>query len=120
LLIQATNADNHQTYQVVIEAKGSWNSNLETDIEDQLRNRYLARGNIHCGIYLVGWFASVDWDVNDGRQRVTLKRNRVDIATLLEAKALELSTEGRRIRVVLLDLTMGNPTPDITDKDAIG
>ncbi len=121
LLIQATYVEKHQTFQVVVEAKGSWNPSLETDVENQLRNRYLAHGNIHCGIYLVGWFACANWDSKDWRQRATRKRNRADIATLLEAKALELSTDGRQIRVLVLDLTMGNSTAGIIqDEDATG
>jgi len=50
---------------LIIEAKGCWNKNVLTDIEDQLVNRYLADNECKLGIYIVGWYDCPQWDDED-------------------------------------------------------
>jgi hypothetical protein len=110
LLIQATNTSvSTSPYTVVIEVKGAWNPGLATDIEEQLRDRYVDQGKYRCGIYLVGWFDCSKWDVMDKRRAVTRRLDRQIVTAALMDKAQALQTEGRTIRVCVLDATLGNP-----------
>ena len=113
ILVQVPSKSGDGTrFQVAIEAKGSWHAELETAIETQLRNRYLYNGELRCGIYLVGWFACSHWDDSDrDRRAATRRRDKQVVTTALECSARLLETQGRKLRVVVLDLTMGRVAP---------
>lgn len=103
LLVQATNAETRERAEVVIEVKGSWNPDLETDLEQQLVNRYLTGGALRCGIYLIGWFASTSWDSSDWRRQATERRDKDSLTDSLRARAKGLSIGGRLVAVRVIN-----------------
>ena len=58
---------------VIVEAKGSWNPDLEAALESQLVNRYLRDNACQHGLYLIGWFSCPKWDDQDYRKSNSLK-----------------------------------------------
>lgn len=119
LLVQAIGkSESRGPFQVAVEVKGSWNVGVETAIETQLRNRYLSLGNLHCGIYVVGWFECANWDPSDKARHAACRRHTRDgLRATLEATASGLETDGRRVRAVVLDLTMGKVARATEAKD---
>lgn len=108
LLIQAVHPDTGKRTGLVIEVKGCWNPDLETDLEEQLVRRYLTGGTLRCGLYLIGWFASASWDRKDQRQRVTARRDREKLMVVLSERSSALSAEGRHVRVRVIDAGIGD------------
>ena len=90
---------------VVVEVKGCWNRGLLTDMEKQLKERYL-EGVTKYGLYLVCWFASEKWDDQDERKRRCGKWTIEELKSTLEAKAKRLSVDGLRIRTYVLDCSL--------------
>lgn len=96
---------------VVIEAKGSWNSGIETDMETQLAEQYLAESACQSGIYLVGWFNCSQWDDDDYRRADSFKHQLQDLKDQLERQALQVSKNGLKITTVLLDASLRELPP---------
>ena len=92
---------------VVVEAKGCWNDELDTAMEEQLVDRYLA-DNASCrhGLYLVGWFNCTQWDSEDRR------RGRAPNYSLDEARerfveqARVLSERGTRVKAFVVNAAL--------------
>jgi hypothetical protein len=103
LLVEAFAAGSDVPLAVVVEVKGLWNAGLERDLEDQLVSRYLSRGELTHGIYLVGWFSCKHWRANDARRDVCRRRERAKIQAQLEAQAKGASVGLRRVEVVIVD-----------------
>jgi len=93
----------------VVEVKGGWNRELRTAMQTQLSERYLVNGPYRHGLYLVGWYMCDQWDRNDDpRFQDHPKDGGIAAMRLrLEGQAAELSTEGRRVRAMVLDLALG-------------
>lgn len=96
LLIQA--ATPNGVASVVVEVKGCWNSGLDTAMETQLRDQYLATTAHRHGIYLVGWYGTQGEGGGRRRELDSLRRQ-------LEKQARQLSTDTLRIRALTLDLS---------------
>jgi len=60
--------ETYDRIKVIIETKGSWNSDLRRAMETQLVGRYLSDSDCRHGLYLVGWFNCQQWDEDDWRQ----------------------------------------------------
>lgn len=85
----------------------AWHDEVETAIDTQLRQRYLSRGRLRCGVYVVGWFECSAWHKEFGKNyRPKLRCSRCEFAALLCNKATELETEGPHVRAVVLDLAI--------------
>jgi hypothetical protein len=84
----------------IIEVKGCWHDHVNTAMETQLRDRYLADNDCQHGLYVVGWFLCPQWDTGDGRLG---KARRYMPATIDEARtryadqARNLSIDGVRL-----------------------
>lgn len=52
---------------VLIEVKGGWNRDIETDMRNQLHDRYLAAEPEAVGIYLIGYYLCDAWTASTGR-----------------------------------------------------
>jgi hypothetical protein len=91
---------------VVIEVKGCWNDGLQTSMEAQLRDRYLAGVSSRHGIYLVGWFLCDRWDHADYRYGRTPKWTLADARSFFGAQAVALSGDGVSLSAVTLDLAL--------------
>lgn len=103
LLIQAKSAGTPERAEVVIEVKGSWNADLESDLEQQLVERYLTGGTLRCGVYVIGWFASTSWDATEQRRQATARRDKAAVENFLVTRAKELSIGGRLVAVRVLN-----------------
>ena len=113
LLVSAASRDDRASAggvaEVVIECKGCWNTGLFTDIETQLRDRYLIGTGYKTGIYLVGWFLCAAWNPQDPRfaaaTRVLGGMSVGDLRTTLALQAQALSKEVD-VSTCVLDLTL--------------
>ena len=101
-----TSSQARERISIVIETKGNWNLRLENDLEDQLVERYLAGNECRNGIYLVGWFASAQWDPGDWRRAAAGRRDQAAVTEALVTKAKEFSIGGLRVEVRVLDTRM--------------
>ncbi len=101
LLVQATN---HMgiPVAVVVEAKGCWNTGLDTAMETQLRDQYLVGTSHRHGIYLVGWYGQP-------MKEAGCKRELTELRTQLDEQANALSSGGLGFRAIVLDLSLSSP-----------
>jgi hypothetical protein len=105
-LVQAVEPQTLRTWAVVIEVKGSWNPELLTHLDQQLRERYLGTGEYTCGVYLVGWYACSQWG-EDWRRDATRRLKRAEVEQYLNERAHRACNAGRTVRLRVLDLSMG-------------
>ena len=76
---------------VVIEVKGTWNDGLMTDMETQLRDRYLRNSGCRTGLYVAAHFTANNWLTTDSR-RAKSNRWRIDeVRVRLTEQAAALS-----------------------------
>ena len=90
---------------LIIEVKGTWNDGLMTDMEGQLRDRYLRNSGCRTGLYVAVHFTAKAWRTSDNRKA---KSERVDINDLrirLDDQADSLSG-GVMIRSFVLDASL--------------
>lgn len=92
---------------VIVEAKGCWNSELNTAMEEQLAGRYLA-DNASCrhGLYLVGWFNCRQWDKADWRRRQAPRYGLKEARERFAEQAEILSERGPRVRAVVVNAAL--------------
>jgi len=88
---------------VIIEVKGNWHRELETAMETQLVERYMADTRCQHGIYLVGWFDSAKWIKGDSRKAKAQKKDMESVRVKLHEQAERLSDGTRVVRSVILD-----------------
>jgi len=74
----------------VIETKGCWNRELFTGLEAQLFRDYMIPLGAEIGIYLVPWFDTEKWDVNDRRRGHVPKITIEEVRARLEKQAAAL------------------------------
>jgi hypothetical protein len=98
----------------VIEVKGCWEEDL-FNVEHYLLNRYMSKGRYSAGLYIVGWFGCEAWQANrdlDESRSKKFRTNQKTALTLDEArehlndKAIRLSSHGRAIRCLVIDLSL--------------
>jgi len=94
---------------VPIEVKGSWHKDVETALESQLVDDYMADIGPH-GIYLVLWPDLVSWSVGGSRRKRAARVNRDEVMCRLEAAARTLGERGLDVRVFGLDLAYAQST----------
>jgi hypothetical protein len=90
---------------VVVELKGCWNRNVFTSMETQLVDRYLRRGGLSHGLYVVGCFDSPVWTSKDSKHRhrcggLTSLRDR------LAAQAASLSQQDIHVTSYVFDAAL--------------
>lgn len=91
------------TLSVIIEVKGCWNRGLQTDMQTQLRDRYLRDTGLSHGLYVVGWFACDAWKEDAERRRRVPNWNLAEARRFFENQAKELSVDGFLLRAAVLD-----------------
>jgi hypothetical protein len=113
-----------RTVRAMVEVKGQWNRGLKDAIRTQLVERYLARNaETATGLYVVGWYLCAEWDPDDYRRDAAARNgtSRDALAAALEGGAARLSTPGRDVRAVVLDLALSDvvdPPPTAGDGTA--
>ena len=97
-----------QTITVIIEVKGCWHEALKTAMLDQLKNRYLAEGNLYHGIYLIGQFMCDRWNKEDDQTRWARSRKTTldDLQSAYTEQANLQSSNGYDIRAYILDVRL--------------
>jgi hypothetical protein len=91
---------------VIAEVKGCWNRRVRKDMEEQLRDRYLAEAPCHHGLYLVGWFSCEQWDEGDGRRARTPKMTLQEAQRFFDVQAAALSQRDLRVRAFVLNTAL--------------
>jgi hypothetical protein len=91
---------------VTVETKGCWNRRVRTDMEHQLRDRYLAENACHHGLYLVGWFICPQWDPDDDRNKRTPKMTREEAQRQFDDQAARLSQSPFCIKALVLNTAL--------------
>jgi hypothetical protein len=101
------NDSSHPVISITIEVKGCWNKDLLSALNDQLAARYLADNSTTHGLYLVSWCACTAWNDPDySRRRHVPATNIDDLEALLERQATRISTDGLRIRAMVINATL--------------
>lgn len=100
------NGDVYDSVTVIIEAKGCWNSELDTAMEIQLVNRYLKDNTCQHGIYLIGWFNCEQWDNSDSRKNKAPKINIDEARKKFEEQAEQLSQSGVQVKAFILNTAL--------------
>ncbi len=90
----------------LIEVKCNWNDKIETDITEQLAERYLQGPGGTNGIYLVAWYEGMSWLSDDSRRSKVARRNKNQLLDSLRELAVGLNDQGVNIDVCLIDLTL--------------
>jgi hypothetical protein len=91
---------------VIIEAKGCWHPELQTAMESQLVNRYLADNTCKYGLYLIGWFSCPQWDSQDSRNRRTPQITIDEAKIQFDRQAETLSTSGNVVRAYVMNTAL--------------
>ena len=91
---------------VIVEVKGCWNPKLKKDMEEQLRDRYLAENQSRYGLYLVGWFPCAQWDADDYRKGRTPRMTLEEARQFFDGQAATISQESLCIRALVLNATL--------------
>jgi hypothetical protein len=78
---------------LIIEVKGSWNSDLMTAMQTQLVDRYLRDNHCQNGLYLIGWFNCDAWDSQDYRKHRAPRMSIEDAQRLFDHQAATLSQQ---------------------------
>lgn len=90
---------------VIIEVKGTWNSGLMTDMEGQLRDRYLRNSGCRTGLYIAAHFKAKSWRVTDTR-RAKCDRWNIDELRSRLAEQAEALSGSVTIRAIVLDASL--------------
>jgi hypothetical protein len=105
-VIKGAESGTYSRLYVIIEAKGNWNKDLFTAMENQLRDRYLKKNRCQSGLYLVGWFSCTKWKEDDPRKQQCPHMSIVKAKEQLAEQAASLSKDGVDIRCYVLDLAL--------------
>jgi hypothetical protein len=96
---------------VVIEVKGSWNSEVTTAMRQQLVGNYLDPQKIRAGLFVVGYFTCGSWNKGKRyRQSVRCGTAR-ELEGVLRAQAIELTSGIREVRSWILDAALPDKSP---------
>lgn len=90
------------TITAVVETKGCWNRELFSALRTQLYEEYMKPLAAPVGIYLVGWFDKVKWEVGDYRRTDTPDMTREKACQELNEQA-EAIPAGSHVRAFVLD-----------------
>ncbi|MBW5445797.1 hypothetical protein GE107_06945 [Cohnella sp. CFH 77786] len=88
---------------IIIEVKGNWHEQLFQAMETQLVDRYLKDAKCKYGLYLIGWFESVNWDASDRRKTAIPSGGLEKTKRLLNDQARRLSKRGIEVKSFVLN-----------------
>jgi len=91
LLPKPTTESAYGPVSVILEIKGTWNDGLMTDMEVQLRDRYLRNSGCRTGLYVAAHFRAKSWRATDSRRAKSDRRNIDDLRASLAEQAAALS-----------------------------
>ncbi len=105
-VVWSSSGEVYDSVTAIIEAKGCWNSELDTAMETQLVGRYLKDNQCQHGLYLIGWFNCDQWDDGDSRKQRAPKLSIDEAQKQFAAQAAELSRQGVRIKALLINAAL--------------
>lgn len=105
-LVPCAARDQYETVSAIVEAKGCWNSDLNTAMQTQLVDRYLEGNRCHHGLYLVGWFNCEQWDTEHRRRKRPPAYGVEEARSKFEEQAHQLSRGDLRVKAVILDTAL--------------
>jgi len=98
--------DRFPVVSLILEVKGCWNQTRETDLVNQLRDRYLRDNQCRHGLYVVGWFNCPQWDAADHRARRAPTMGLADARLRFEDLAAQASRDGVVIEAFVLNTAL--------------
>jgi predicted NACHT family NTPase len=105
-VVKLPTGETYDCITVIIEAKGCWHPELQTAMESQLVNRYLADNTCKYGLYLIGWFSCPQWDSQDRRNQRTPQMNIDEAKIQFNRQAEMLSTSGNVVRAYVMNTAL--------------
>ena len=94
----------------IIEVKGSWNTEVKTNMKTQLKDKYLKEKSSKFGLYLVGWYWCKKWNDDDPR-KINHNKEFCDLTKLrdiLKNQEQNVSDENHIIRSFVLDASLSH------------
>jgi hypothetical protein len=114
ILSQGTREGDFDITTVILEAKGSWNPELNEAMESQLVGKYLKDNHCQHGLYLVGWYSSDLWDESDYRRKQVPTVSIDEARAQFNAQARSLSSAGLTVRAFVLNVELRNPSSRVS------
>lgn len=102
-------ASHYGPVSLIVEVKGTWNDGLTTDMEGQLRDRYLRNSACRTGLYVAVHFSAKNWAAADGRRAKSDRWEIDDLRVRLAEQAQDLSG-GLSIRSCVIDASLDSST----------
>jgi hypothetical protein len=99
LLIQASARKGDAILKVVIEAKGCWNGDISTAMEEQLVTKYMSKYKSKAGIYLIGWYYCKSFQPHKAK-------NLDKVSKQYQLQAESLSSTDKKIKAIVLDCSL--------------
>jgi hypothetical protein len=109
ILPEQAAASHYGPVSLIVEVKGTWNDGLMTDMEDQLRDRYLRNSGCRTGLYVAVHFSAKNWPAADGRRAKSDRWEIEDLRVRLAEQAQDLSG-GVSIRSCVIDASLDSST----------
>jgi hypothetical protein len=100
---------------VIIEVKGTWNDGLMSDMEGQLRGRYLRNSGCRTGLYLAAHFVAASWRASDTRKAKSERWNVDTLRVRLGEQASALSGSVT-IRSFVLDASLDSSAASVLEE----
>jgi len=95
-----------KTVTAIVEVKGIWNVDVAQAMETQLAGRYLNETGVEHGLYVVGWYACPQWDLEDYRSKRNPYSSIAEAKERLDAQARTLSNQDRDIRAFVINAAL--------------
>jgi predicted NACHT family NTPase len=105
-VLKHPNGDTYDSITVIIEVKGCWHSEVQTAMQSQLVERYLADNACPYGLYLVGWFNCQQWDSKDLRKKQVPKIALDEARIQFDEQAQRLTSSVNRVRAYVLNTAL--------------
>ncbi|MCU0543877.1 MAG: hypothetical protein MUE44_17140 [Oscillatoriaceae cyanobacterium Prado104] len=105
-VLKHPNGDTYDSITVIVEVKGCWHSEIQTAMQSQLVERYLADNVCPYGLYLVGWFNCQQWDNEDSRKKQVPKKTLDEARIQFDEQAQRLTSPASIVRAYVLNAAL--------------
>lgn len=105
ILVSFHNPNNNETLEVIIEVKGSNNKEVLSNMNLQLKERYLKEGGRTHGIYLVAWYNCESYH---NQVNKTSSNDISEARDYFSEEATKLSDDSKKIKSFVLDCSLMN------------
>jgi predicted NACHT family NTPase len=105
-VLKFPNGDAYDSITVIVEVKGCWHKEVQTAMQSQLVERYLADNVCPYGLYLVGWFDCQQWDSKDSRNKQAPKIALDEARIQFDEQAQRLTSSINTVRAYVLNTAL--------------